>query len=212
MQLQQTMLLQFYLTKFSLIFKYFNNGSTLINVPLPKSLSKSVLHKHKVQYLIRGLIVFFHPAAKQSRQLPPVNNTASPSPTKVARRVRGHTVTPAARGTYGVHMKRTMREWRNSVCGALLLKPKPFSQLFSPSGQNISCMLIFTGQWWPHRAVSVLAHSQKLEISVLPLADVFLVLDDAALDSVCHECCSRFIQSDSSLVNGRSSHDRRAPH
>lgn len=73
------------------------------------------------------------------------DNTASPTLTKVACRVRGHVVTPAARGTYGVHMKRTMREWSNSVCGGLPLKPKPFSQLFSPWGQNISCMLIFTG-------------------------------------------------------------------
>lgn len=113
-----------------------------------------------------------------------VNNTTTPPLTKVSQQVRGHNVTPATRGTYGAHMKRTMREWSNSVCGALPLKPKPFSQLFSPSGQNISCMLIFTGQWWPHRAESVLAHSQEPETS---LAHVSLGLKDAALDL--SKCC-----------------------
>lgn len=59
----------------------------------------------------------------------------------------------------GGHMEftwgRTMREWSNSVRGALLLKPKPFSQLFSPPGQNISCMLIF------HRAVVASQSSER---------------------------------------------------
>lgn len=62
-------------------------------------------------------------------------------------------------------------------------------QLFSPWGQNISCMLIFTGQWWPHRAASVLAHPQKTGISTLPLADVVLV-------SLLYKCYFRFIQND----------------
>lgn len=141
---------------------------------------------------------------------PAVNNTTSPSPAKVSCRVRGHTVTPATRGTYGVYMKRTMREWSNSVCGALLLKPKPFSQLFSPSGQNISCMLISTGQWWPHRAASVLAHSQKLEIKYSSSCRCLFSLNDAALELF--RVISRFIQNDSSLVNNCSSHYQTALH
>lgn len=66
-----------------------------------------------------------------------VNNTTSPSPTKVACRVRGHTVAAAARGTYGVHMKRTMREWSNAVGGALFPKSKsPLAISFHPQGRT----------------------------------------------------------------------------
>ena len=73
-----------------------------------------------------------------------VNNATSPSPAKVACRVRGHTATPAARGTYGVHMRRTMREWSNAACGARLLKTQrsPSADSFHPRGQDISCMQI----------------------------------------------------------------------
>lgn len=49
------------------------------------------------------LIIFFYPVAKRLDNCLAVNNTTSPSPTKVACRVRGHTVTPAARGTWSLH-------------------------------------------------------------------------------------------------------------
>lgn len=137
-----------------------------------------------------------------------VNNTTSLSHKKVACRVGGRTVTPAARGTYGVHMKRTMREWSNAVRGALLLKPKkPFGRLFSPAGQNISCMLIFF--LFSYRAVVASQSSEcagsrsKPEMSILPPADVSLVVYKCAL--IC-----KFIQSDSSVVNDCSNHHQRA--
>lgn len=70
-----------------------------------------------------------------------VNNTTSPTLAKVLCRVKGHMVTPAARGTYGVHTQKTKRA---AIQAAEALPPNQ-SQLFSPLGRNISCMLIFTG-------------------------------------------------------------------
>lgn len=52
-------------------------------------------------------------------------------------------------------------------------KLKPFSQLFPPSGQNISCMLIFTGQRWPQSSECAGSLS-KPEMIALHLADVLL--------------------------------------
>ncbi len=125
---------------------------------------------------MRRPIVFFYTVAKQSRQLPRCEQyKPHPHPQKWP---AGSEVTPWHL-PLGGHMEFTWKgQWGSGaiqVCGALLLKPKPFSQLFSPSGQNISCMLIFTGQRWPHRAASVLAHSQKPEIRILPPANVFWV-------------------------------------
>lgn len=70
-------------------------------------------------------------------------------------------------------------------------KLKPFSQLFPPSGQNISCMLIFTGQRWPHRAVNVLAHSQSQKW-------LRFILQMSFYTKWCHLgflCCTCFVPS-----------------
>lgn len=86
------------------------------------------------------------------------------------------------------------RQWRSGAmqsAGPFNEKLKPFSQLFSPSGQNISCMLIFTGQRWPHRAVNVLAHSQSQKW-------LRFILQMSFYTKWCHLgflCCTCFVPS-----------------
>lgn len=69
------------------------------------------------------------------------------------------------------------RERSNSARRGPSIKPKPFSQLFSPRAEH----QLYANFYWaavPQRAASTLARSQKPEIA--PPADVFSLLEDGA--------------------------------